>query len=78
MAALMKRLLSHDAPALTAAAATLISHGHHVYALPLARRAATIMPLAFAPRYELAQAFQRWYQLPPLSKKYPVLLKEQC
>ena len=77
MAGLMKRLLSDDAPALTAAASTLISHGQHVHALPLARRAATIMPLAFSPRYQLAQAFQRWYRHSPACAHLRIILQQQ-
>lgn len=77
MAVLMKRLLSSDAPALTAAASTLISHGQHVHALPLARRAATIMPQAFAPRYELAQAFQRWYRHSPACAHIRKILQQE-
>jgi predicted O-linked N-acetylglucosamine transferase (SPINDLY family) len=77
MASLMKRLLSDDAHSLAAAASTLTSHGHHVHALQLARRAVTIMPLAFAPRYELAQIFQRWYRHSPACAHIRVILQQQ-
>jgi hypothetical protein len=77
MASLMKRLLSNDAVALTAAASSLISLGEHVAALPLARRAVSIMPLSFAPRYELAQAFQRWYRHSPACAHIRTILQHQ-